>query len=120
MDSISHLASDVLLDEMVLSLVVEDNVNLLRGSADIGTEHKVVRSLAVEVLQVRVSGHHLYNNQSITRSIKTSPSPTGNSSYRTLTYPPPQSIPCSCLTVYWITTVLPALEKSLSNLAARE
>ncbi|GMT09210.1 hypothetical protein PFISCL1PPCAC_507 [Pristionchus fissidentatus] len=53
------LKSDVLLDEVVLALVREDDVDLLGGSADIGTEHEVVGGLAVEVLQVGVSGHHL-------------------------------------------------------------
>lgn len=45
------LALDVLVDEVVLSLVVEDDVDLLGGvAADVGAEHNVVLGLAVHVL----------------------------------------------------------------------
>ena len=54
-----HLASDVLLDEVVLALVREDDVHLLGGSADVRSEHHVVRRLTVEISQVDVRAHHL-------------------------------------------------------------
>ena len=39
-----YLASDLLLDEEVLSLVVEDDMDLLRpGSTDVRAKHDVVR-----------------------------------------------------------------------------
>ena len=45
------LALDVLLDQMVLSLVVEDDVDALGAvAADVRTEHNVVFRVAVHVI----------------------------------------------------------------------
>ena len=51
MSGLVVLALDVLVDEVVLSLVVEDDVDLLGGvAADVGAEHNVVLGLAVHLL----------------------------------------------------------------------
>ena len=50
MSSLIILAFDVLVDQMIFSLVVENNVHFFRRVAtDIGTEHNVVLGLAVHV-----------------------------------------------------------------------
>ena len=61
----SHLAADVLLDQVVLALVAEDHMHLLRGAANVGTEHDVVRGLTVEVAQVGRGGHDLKNKEEL-------------------------------------------------------
>ncbi len=66
----THLASDVLLDEMVLSLVVENHMHLLRArSANIRSEHDIVGRLTVEVLEVRIGGKNLESISTMLHSL---------------------------------------------------
>lgn len=54
------LALDVLLDQMVLSLVVEDDVDALGAvSANVGAEHNVVLRVAVHVIAGNGRGEEL-------------------------------------------------------------
>ena len=49
-----------LFDEMILALVAEDDVDLFRArTADVGTEHDVVRGFAVHVGLVQGAVEHL-------------------------------------------------------------
>jgi len=53
------LGLDGLLNEVVVAVVVQDDVNPLGGTADIGTEHDVVDGIAVEVDLVESRGDKL-------------------------------------------------------------
>ena len=54
------LALDVLLDQMVLSLVVEDDVDALGAvSANVGAEHNVVLRVTVHVIAGNGRGEEL-------------------------------------------------------------
>ena len=54
------LAADILLDQVVLSIVVKDDMNLLGArAADVGTEHDRVRRLAMHVLLVQRTWEYL-------------------------------------------------------------
>ena len=56
----TYFASDVLLRQQVLALVVEDHVDFLGAwPADVGAEHDVVRALPVHVLGVQTGRDQL-------------------------------------------------------------
>ena len=56
----TNLASDVLLDQVVLAVVAKNGVHFLGPrAANVRAEHEVVGRLAVEVLLVDVGGHQL-------------------------------------------------------------
>ena len=56
----TYLASDVLLDEQVLPIVVEDDVDLLGArSADVWAEHNIVGGLSIHLGGFYSTGEHL-------------------------------------------------------------
>ncbi len=60
----THLASNVVLDEEVLALVVEDDVYLLGAwSTDVRPEHDVVVGLSVHVLLVHRTREYLHGKE---------------------------------------------------------
>ncbi len=56
----SHLATNFLLRQQILSLVVENDVHLLRAVAtDVWAKHDVVRTITMHVLLVEITGEEL-------------------------------------------------------------
>lgn len=54
-------ATDVLVDQQILSLVAEDDVHLLgAGPADVRAEHDLIGGLAVHVLLLQLAVKHLH------------------------------------------------------------